>query len=260
MPTTAPLPPKRSRVSAKAKRAAAAADLAVAVLRVSTHEQGESGLGLEAQRDAIVAFAQREGLTLVGTFEDVTSGTVAPADRPGMTQALALLAAGSAGTLLTAKVDRLSRRNADLYALMDRSHREGWCIRTADEQLSTCGPNGRLMAGVAALFADLERGLIADRTKAALAVKKANGHRLGRPLATAPATRQRVRDLRGEGRTMQDIAVTLNTEGLLTATGRAWTWQNVRRVVNTLQLDDDAAGRRAHHVVHPRVETAPDGT
>lgn len=238
---TTPLPAPRTRVSAKAKRQAAAAPLAVAVLRVSTQGQEDSGLGLAAQREAVEAFAAREGLTLVAVLEDTASGTVAPADRDGMSVALGMLAAGEAGTLVAAKVDRLSRKNSDFYALLDRGHREGWVIRTADGILDTGSGQGRLLAGVAALVAEIERDMIADRTRSALAAKRAAGARLGAPVTTPAGVRERIRTLALQGLTQAAIAAELNTQGLTTAQGREWTQPNVRRVLGTLRLDDEAA-------------------
>lgn len=234
-----PLPAKRTRVSAKAKRIALAADKAVVVLRVSTRQQADSGLGLDAQRAAAAAFCADEGLNMVRVVEDAgVGGSVLPEDRPGMAEALAMLASGAVGVLVAAKADRLTRKNADLYALMDRGAREGWCIRTADRLVDTCSQSGRLMASVAGLFAEQERALIQARTTAALQSKKARGHRLGAPVRTEAGTRNRIRTLRLEGLTMAAVAERLNDEGLLTPSGRRWTWQNVRRVTASLALDD----------------------
>jgi DNA invertase Pin-like site-specific DNA recombinase len=256
-----PLPAKRTRVSARRRRAQAAADLAVAVLRVSTQGQADSGLGIDAQREAVEAFAATQGLQLVAVVEDTASGTLSPSQRPGMAHALDLLASGEAGLLVAARADRLTRKTADLYALMDQSSREGWCIRTADGVVNTCSESGRLMAQVAGLFAEQERRLISSRTKAALQAKKASGGRLGAPVRTAEPTRARVRELRHEGLTMAEIAGRLNADGVTTATGRPWTWQNVRRVTASLALDDAAPGRRvtprANRGTADRLDHAP---
>lgn len=146
--------------------------------------------------------------------------------------------------LVSARADRLTRVNADLYALMDTSARQGWCIRTADRIVDTCTESGRMMAAVAGLFAQQERALISARTKAAKEVQKARGVRLGsKAIRTPERTRQRLRTLRSDGLTMQETAVRLTAEGLLTATGKPWTWQNVQRVEASLRLDDEAARR-----------------
>ena len=246
MTPTPALPVKRTRVSAKAKRTALAADKAVIVLRVSTTRQGDSGLGLTAQEDAARAFREAEGLEVVATFSDVASGKIALSARPGMSEALRLLAAQEAAVLVSARADRLTRVNADLYALMDISAKQGWCIRTADKTVDTCTESGRMMAAVAGLFAQQERLLISARTRAAKQVQKAQGVRLGsKAIRTPEETRQRLRSLRAEGLTMQQTAERLNADGVLTVKGRRWTWQNVQRVEGSLRLDDEAAQRRA---------------
>jgi DNA invertase Pin-like site-specific DNA recombinase len=233
-------------VSAKAKRTALAADKAVIVLRVSTTRQGDSGLGLTAQEEDARAFCLAEGLEVVAVVSDVASGKVAPSARPGMSEALRLLAAQEAAVLVSARADRLTRVNADLYALMDTSAKQGWCIRTADKIVDTCTESGRMMAAVAGLFAQQERALISARTRAAKQVQKAQGVRLGsKAIKTPEATRQRLRTLRAEGLTMQQTAERLNAEGLLTATGKHWIWQNVQRVEGSIRLDEEAAQRRA---------------
>jgi DNA invertase Pin-like site-specific DNA recombinase len=235
------LPVKRTRVSAKQKRTAEAADKAVIVLRVSTSRQGESGLGLAAQEKDSRSFCAESGLDVVGVLTDVASGKVAPLKRSGMAEALRLLNEQEASVLVSARADRLTRVNADLYALMDLSAKQGWCIRTADKVVDTCTESGRLMAAVAGLFAEQERRLISARTKAAKQVQKAQGVRIGSKAITTPeATRQRLRALRAEGLTMKGTAQRLNDENALTATGKPWIWQNVQRVEASLRLDDEA--------------------
>ncbi len=242
---TPKLPAPRTRVSAKARKTADASTLAVAVLRVSTDKQERSGLGLEAQRQAVEEFCKRQGLALVAVYSDTASGTVPPAKRPGMASALADLDAYRAGVLVAAKADRLTRSQLGLYELMDRGHRTGWQIRTADRLVDTTTGEGEVLASVAGLVASLERKLIAARTRDALQAKKSRGDRLGAPSRTPESTRQRVRALLAAGTTMEATAATLNAEGITTATGRPWTWQNVQRMRNSLRHDDEAAAAKA---------------
>jgi DNA invertase Pin-like site-specific DNA recombinase len=92
-----------------------------AYLRVSTDEQAVSGLGLEAQEEAIRRGAEMRGYNIVATFSDLgVSGSVAPEARQGLAAALGS-ARASAGTLMVAKLDRLSRSILDFAGLMDRS-------------------------------------------------------------------------------------------------------------------------------------------
>ena len=115
----------------------------VAYVRVSTDEQAVSGLGLEAQEAAIRRGAELRGYAVVATFSDLgVSGSVAPDARPGLTAALAAVRAG-AGTLMVAKLDRLSRSILDFAGLMEASQREGWGLVALDLGVDTATPRAR---------------------------------------------------------------------------------------------------------------------
>lgn len=143
----------------------------VTYTRVSTAEQGRSGLGLQAQRRDIRLFLENYSETpyeVIGDFTDVLSG--ADNDRPELTKALAL-AKQSKATLLVAKLDRLSRKVAHIAALMDDPKLS---LRVAQF------PNAdKFQLHIYAALAEQERDFISMRTKAALAEAKANGKKLG---------------------------------------------------------------------------------
>ena len=214
----------------------------VAYVRVSTDEQAVSGLGLEAQEAAIRRGAELRGYAVVAKFSDLgVSGSVAPGARPGLTAALAAMRAG-AGTLMVAKLDRLSRSILDFAGLMEASQREGWGLVALDLGVDTATPQGEMMANVMATFAQFERRLIGQRTRDALAVKRAQGHRLGRPLELPEATRRRVAELRPGGLTMAAVAEALTAEGIPTARGGRWAPGTVHAVLRSVSLDgEDAA-------------------
>jgi DNA invertase Pin-like site-specific DNA recombinase len=209
----------------------------VSYTRVSTDEQTVSGLGLEAQEDAIRRGAQLRGYNVVATFSDLgMSGSVPPDARPGLAGALAAVQAG-AGTLMVAKLDRLSRSLLDFAGLMDRSRREGWGLVALDLGVDTATPQGEMMANVMATFAQFERRLIGQRTRDALAVLRAQGHRLGRPLEMAEETRRRVVQLRASGLTMDAVADALTAEAVPTARGGRWARGTVHAVLRSVSLD-----------------------
>ena len=175
---TAPtIPGRRTR-----PRRPAPSTAAVGYLRVSTADQADSGAGLDAQRAAVTAYADRHGLHVIAWHTDAgVSGGVAPDDRPGMSAALDDLQARRAGTLIAAKLDRVSRSVRDAADLQARATGEGWTLRTADGVAGgDDSPMGRAMVGVAAVFSELERGLISVRTREALAARRADGQ-LGKP-------------------------------------------------------------------------------
>jgi len=192
----------------------------VGYLRVSTDEQVVSGLGLTAQRTAVDAEAARRGLPLLAVHVDAGISGKSLA-RPGLTAALADLDAGKGTVLLVAKLDRLSRSVHDATGLMQRAERAGWGLVAMDANVDTTTPQGAAMCQVLAVFAELERRLIGERTKAALAVKKAQGVKLGRPRTLAPEVVARIRDAHGAGQSWSAIARTLTDEGVPTAQGGA---------------------------------------
>jgi len=202
--------------------------VAVGYARVSTHEQGTSGLGLEAQRRTIQKEAARRGWTLKRVFDDVGSGKRRDG-RPGLQAALDAVESGEADVLVAAKGDRLSRSLLHFIELIERSARHGWALVTLDAGMDTTTPHGKAMAQVAGVFAELERELIAERTREALAVKKALGVKLGRPVAMPKEVRRRIERMRGRGLGWTDIARRLNTDGVPTAQGgQRWYPSTVR--------------------------------
>ena len=144
----------------------------VAYLRVSTQKQGQSGLGLAAQRAAVQAFPPVA--RLVAEFVEVESGK--KNERPQLAAALALAKATGA-TLLIAKLDRLSRNAGFIFQLRDAGV-DFVCCDMPDANTLT--------VGIFAVLAQHERELISQRTKAALAAKKAQGAQLGTPANLTP--------------------------------------------------------------------------
>ena len=153
----------------------------VGYIRVSTSEQADSGAGLEAQRAAIRSEAERRGWQLVHVFEDAGASGKSLNGRRGLQRALEAIEAGTAEGLVVAKLDRLSRSLLDFAALMERARKGGWNLIALDLGVDTSTPAGEMMASVLATFAQFERRLIGQRTKDALAIKRAQGVVLGRP-------------------------------------------------------------------------------
>jgi DNA invertase Pin-like site-specific DNA recombinase len=213
-----------------------------AYLRVSTEEQADSGLGLAAQQAAIEDECARRGWDLVAIHVDEgLSGSVAPEKRPALANALAQIKNGQADTLLVHRLDRLTRSVLDLCRLLDAAQKGSWALTAADGTIDTTTPHGRAMAQMTGVFAELERALIADRTKAALAAKKAAGARLGRPILLANEVRYRIAEDKAAGLTLQAIADRLTGEGIKTATGKArWYPSTVKSVLDGLTLDAEA--------------------
>jgi DNA invertase Pin-like site-specific DNA recombinase len=207
-------------------------------VRVSTEEQADSRAGIEAQRAAILAEAGRRGWKLLEVVEDAGySGR--DLRRPGVQEALSVLAEGGADALVVAKLDRLSRSMLDFASLMNAAHEQGWALVALDLGVDTSTPSGEMMANVLATFAQFERRLISQRTKEALAVKRAAGVRLGRPSTLPRPVERRIVRERRAGRTFAGIADRLNEAGVPTAHGGLrWYPATVRSVLLRLSEDE----------------------
>jgi DNA invertase Pin-like site-specific DNA recombinase len=185
--------------------------------RVSTGDQAEKGTSLEAQHGAVDAEAARRGWDVQWLADEGVSGK--SIDRPRMNAALALLAAGEAEALVATKVDRLSRSVQDFAGLVATAKRQGWNMVVLDLGMDMTTPWGKALASTAAVFAELERDLIGQRTREALAVKKAQGVRIGRPRTTPDDVVARVVRERMAGSTLRAIADGLDADGVPTAQG-----------------------------------------
>lgn len=198
--------------------------------RVSTDEQVEHGVGLEAQRVALDAEAARRGWDMMWLADEGVSGK--SMKRPKMEAALAMLAAGVADTLVATKVDRISRSVKDFATLIERAQKEGWNLIVLDLGVDLSTATGEAMAHMVSVFAQLERRLIGERTRDALAVKKANGVMLGRPRNVPSSVVARILREFAAGKSPYTIARDLTTDGVPTAQGAdKWSQQTVRKLL-----------------------------
>jgi DNA invertase Pin-like site-specific DNA recombinase len=218
-------------------------------VRVSTDEQAASGLGAAAQEATIRAAADRNGWQLVGVVRD-EGASGKDLDRPGLREALALAHSDQVDALAVAKLDRFTRSLVGLSDLMDWGLRNGLALVALDLGLDTSTDTGRLVARIMASVGEWERDRIADRTRAAAAVRRDRGQVMGRPGVrdTLPAVAVRIRSARDAGATWQAIADGLNADGVPTVRGGA-RWR-----VSSVQA---AAGYVRPPARHKRV-TLPD--
>jgi DNA invertase Pin-like site-specific DNA recombinase len=206
----------------------------VGYVRVSTDEQADSGLGLAAQRNAIEAECTRRGWTLVAIHEDALSGKTL--NRPGMAAALDDVETGRAATIVVAKLDRLSRSLVDFASLMVRAQADGWNLVALDLGIDLTTAAGEFMANVMASAAQWERRIIGQRTRDALAVKRAQGVTLGRPPVLPDSVRARIVREVASGAGWSAIARDLTSEGVPTAHGGArWYPSTVRAIALAAQ-------------------------
>lgn len=207
---------------------------AVAYVRVSTEEQAQSGAGLDAQRAAIIAEADRRGWTITEWFTDEgISGSKLASERPGARGALEAVTSGQAAALLIAKLDRLGRSVYDLAGLIRQSEHEGWQLAACDGTVDTSTPAGRFHTHIMAGVAELERELISQRTREALAARKAAGMSLGTPTKVPDQVLLRIMRERGQGRSLRAIAAGLMADGIVTGSGNStWHPPQVQRMLD----------------------------
>lgn len=214
--TTAQTKRRRRKASGRAR------PLALLYVRVSTLEQSEDGASMASQRATLESFAQiHEWDTLVIEDAGVSAKSL---ERDGMNRALQMLSAGEADVLVAVRLDRLSRDLHDITGLLKRSVDERWALVTIHGSIDTSTAMGRAYVHMAGLFAELERGMIGERTRAGMAQKRAEGQHLGRHSVLSRETVEQVRRLRDDvGMSWPKIAQELTTQGIPTATGRsAW--------------------------------------
>ena len=211
----------------------------VAYYRVSTDKQGKSGLGLDAQRAAVAQRLDGGSWKLVGEFTEVESGK--RAKRPQLEGALAACKKQKA-KLVVAKLDRLTRNVRFMLTLLDSGVEVLFC-----DMPDVTGAMGRFILTGMANVAELEAGLISERTKAGLAIAKQRGVKLGvhgaktlapKYKAEAKARAERlaplIHELQLGGYSMRRIAGELNKRKVETPRGGAWHPQLVKRIVQRL--------------------------
>lgn len=201
----------------------------VGYIRVSTQEQSDSGAGLQAQAAAIEAEAAHRRWELVHIFEDAGASGKSVSGRPGLQAALAALERDEAAMLLVAKVDRLSRSVSDFSRLLERYPKR---LHVLDLGIDLASPYGEMVATVVSAMAQLERRLVAERTRSALAVKRAQGVTLGRPREMSPEAVERIHELHCLGYRPAQIAAKLNEEGVPTPRNGRWHPPGVARVLS----------------------------
>ncbi len=214
----------------------------VAYIRVSTAQQGKSGLGIEAQRAALLRFAEAEGFDIVGEHVEVETGKGADAldRRPEL--AAALNAARKAKCpVAVAKLDRLSRDVHFISGLM--AHRVPFIVADLGADADS------FMIHLYAALAEKERALISQRTKAALTAAKSRGVRLGNPridearakaIETTKAGADRhaanvlpiIQQVQAAGgRTLREVADALNARGIATPRGGKWYATSIKNLL-----------------------------
>ena len=230
--------------STEAKRRAHLPALGYA--RVATDEQAREGVSLEAQQSRIRAYCEAKDLELVDVLtDDGISGKTL--DRPALRELLQRCERGEVGHVVVVKLDRLTRRTRDLLALVDDLFLARQIeLHSVSESLDTSTPHGRFVLTLFGGLAQMERELIGERTRSALAFKRENGQPTSHPplgfrvngnrerMVPVPEELEIVRqilDLWRYGTSYRAIAAKLNENGAPTKQGARWYHGTVARIV-----------------------------
>lgn len=208
--------------------------------RVSSKSQGKSGLGLQAQEDAVMKFAKDNGHTVLKVVHEVASGGLSVNDRPALKEALAE-AKKIGAMLIVNKVCRLARRVSVVAGLMDLNIK--FIISELGETVDA------MFIQMLSIFAERERKIIGERTKAALKVLKDRGVKLGnldsidkaRKLSNvanaskadefANKMKTSIQRMLSSGMSMRAIAAEFNENGTKTARNGCWTAKTVANII-----------------------------
>jgi DNA invertase Pin-like site-specific DNA recombinase len=188
--------------------------------------------GLGRQRQAIAAACRRRGWQLVKVVED-TGLSSEDLRRPAAREALRLLETADGNGLVAANKGRLSRLLPDLRALIETANKQGWALVALDYALETTPPAAEPVASLLAGFAPCQRQLHSQRIRQALAAKRAQGVRLGRPASMSPYAIERITREHAAGKSLTQIANGLNADQVPTAQGgRRWYPATIRHTLN----------------------------
>ena len=216
----------------------------IGLVRVSTDEQEASGAGLDAQESLIRARCEQRGWHLTEIVRESASGKTL-AKRPELQAILARLEDTSDAerprALVVAKMDRLARSLLDYASMLERAEKNGWTLVCIEPDIDFSTPAGRMFGGQLMNFAQYEREINGERTRAALAEKRRQGVILGRPRANDPRAREKrpeqaermeaalrlISTLRAEGLSHERIAARLNDQGIRGPQGGGWFKQSV---------------------------------
>lgn len=218
---------------------------AIGYIRVSTEQQSDEGVSLDAQRSRIQAWCDANGVVLQDVFVDAISGKKA-SNRPGLQEALAA-ATKTGGVLVVYSLSRLARSTKDTLAIGERLEKAGADLVSLSEKIDTTSAAGKMVFRMLAVLAEFERDLISERTTSSMRHKRSIGERVGKvpfgfDLAADGVTLTKndgeqhvldlIDDLRGRGLSLRDIAGELTRRGVETKEGgAAWSHTTIARIV-----------------------------
>jgi len=215
---------------------------AIGYVRVSTDQQADEGVSLEAQKSKIAAWCELNDYELVGVYEDAGISGKNITKRPGLNEALNLVKPDMA--LVVHSLSRLARSTKDCIDIAEELKANNCDLVSLTEKIDTSSAMGEFFFTLIAALGQMERKLIGERTKAALAHKKANGEKYapipfgykeieGKLEAVKKETElvAEIVSKRAAGATLRSIADWLNDEGVIGKQGGKWHASSVSYVL-----------------------------
>ncbi|MCZ7606292.1 MAG: recombinase family protein [Planctomycetota bacterium] len=222
---------------------------AVAYIRVSTEAQASEGVSLEAQEAKVRAYCLLHDMELVRVFTDAGVSGKRASNRPALQEALASVFKGDAQALVVYKLDRLARNTVDALTIAEQLDKAGVSLHSLTEKLDTGSAMGRFFFTLVASLAEMERGIISERTAAAHAHKRAKGEATGHApfgfrLAADSVTLLEddaeqetlaiIHNLAESGYTQRGLVAELNRRGIRAKKGGTWNRSSLRSVLATM--------------------------
>lgn len=220
---------------------------ALAYVRVSTQGQVD-GVSLETQESKIRSYCDANDLELLKVYCDAGLSGGKASNRPALQEALSAIQKGEAGALVVFRLDRLARNTVDALTIAKRLDRRGASLHSLSEKLDTSSATGRFFFALVASLAELERGIIAERTAAAHAFTRAQGLATGHapfgyalagdgrtllPVKREQDVLRKITRLTASGASERAIVAKLNAKGIPAKRGGQWSRASLRSVIAT---------------------------
>ena len=211
-------------------------DLALLYARVSTQLQVNDGVSLDVQERQLQQAAELAGYTNIEIVREEGRSGKSISGRPALTEALKRLDSGEAKAIFVTRIDRLARSTKDFLSIIDRANTNGWRLIMLDLNLDTATYQGRFVVTIMSALAEMERGIIAERQKDVHKDRRARGVVWGKDMGPRNTTSDDLKEFivlqRDIGKTYQQIANLLNSNGEPTKNGGKWYPTTVKNIYN----------------------------
>lgn len=204
--------------------------------RVSTSQQANEGISLDAQERSMRQAAELAGFTEIELLREEGRSGKSIKGRPVLRDALSRLADGSADALFVTRIDRLARSTQDFLSIVDQAHKYNWRLVLLDLNLDTSSYQGRFVVTIMSALAEMERAIIAERQKDIHKDRREQGLVWGKDLGPKKRVSEEtvtfIVQKKQEGLSLHGIARELNAKGISTGYGKNWTASSIKYILD----------------------------